>query len=95
MATLVSPTVEKCKEKSFDSNDGEDERNSSCDSIGNVDKKTSYNERAALYKKPLKKNSYRLEADYTPQEIRRQRLLYYQKKLVQSQSCFAYLNITG
>lgn len=47
-----------------------------------TDKKDVYHERAALYKKPIKKNNVKLELDFndTPQEIRRQRILYYQKK---------------
>ncbi|XP_015594471.1 snurportin-1 [Cephus cinctus] len=45
-------------------------------------KRGSVNPRVSLYKKPIKKDNYRLEVDNydTPQEIRRQRLLFYQKK---------------
>lgn len=40
------------------------------------------NERAKFYKKPIKRDNYKLNADNidTPQEVRRQRLLQFQKK---------------
>lgn len=40
------------------------------------------NIRSVFYKKPIKKDNYNLDIDYddSPQEVRRQRLLNYQKK---------------
>ncbi|XP_058793883.1 snurportin-1 [Phymastichus coffea] len=47
-----------------------------------IDKTESNNKRAALYKKPIRKTNIKLELEFndTPQEIRRQRILHYQKK---------------
>ncbi|XP_034934136.1 snurportin-1 [Chelonus insularis] len=46
------------------------------------DKCQETNVRSIFYKKPIKKNNYKLEADYddSPQEIRRQKLLQHQKE---------------
>lgn len=50
--------------------------------ITNVDEKRCKSTRSAFYKKPIKKDNYRLEVDQfdTPQEVRRQQLLEIQKK---------------
>ena len=51
------------------------------DSLNDEGKKKSTNTRATFYKKPIKKDNYRLEVEEdTPQEIRRQALLLRQKK---------------
>lgn len=48
----------------------------------NDEKKRNVNTRSMFYKKPIKKDNYRLEVEEeeTPQEIRRQELLLRQKK---------------
>ncbi|XP_011503099.1 PREDICTED: snurportin-1 [Ceratosolen solmsi marchali] len=48
----------------------------------NFSKKTHFNERLTFYKKQIKKNNHRLDIDFvdTPQEIRRQQMLDYQKQ---------------
>ncbi|XP_012260909.2 snurportin-1 [Athalia rosae] len=45
-----------------------------------IDDKITANSRAVLYKKPTKKNNLKVEVYEEPQEIRRQRLLFEQKK---------------
>lgn len=80
MATSVAPAISKGS--SFDSVESENDRDTLCNSFETVDKKENFSERSVFYKKPIKKNNCRLEVDFndTPQEIRRQRILYYQRK---------------
>ncbi|KAJ8679015.1 hypothetical protein QAD02_014802 [Eretmocerus hayati] len=81
MASLPSSNPEDCKEntpESINIRDGTDTHNhNSC-----VEKKGRCSDRAMFYKKPISKHNIKLEADLndTPQEIRRQRILHYQKK---------------
>lgn len=50
-------------------------------SITNIEEKHCKNARLVFYKKPIKKDNYKLEVDYdSPQELRRQRLLEIQKR---------------
>ncbi|KZC10840.1 PREDICTED: snurportin-1 [Dufourea novaeangliae] len=52
------------------------------DNVRVINKKENGNPRAMFYKKPIKKDNYNLDMDNidTPQELRRQRLLQFQKK---------------
>ncbi|OXU25788.1 hypothetical protein TSAR_003209 [Trichomalopsis sarcophagae] len=82
MATSLAPAIGNSKGNSFDSAENENDRDRLGISSEAVDKKENFNERLAFYKKPIKKNNCKLEFDVTdtPQEIRRQRILYYQRK---------------
>lgn len=49
--------------------------------MDNPAKEKNVNDRAYLYKKPIKKDNYRLEVDEeTPQDVRRREMLLRQKK---------------
>ncbi|XP_046828729.1 snurportin-1 [Vespa crabro] len=50
--------------------------------IRNIEEKQCKNARSVFYKKPIKKDNYKLDVDYidSPQELRRQRLLEIQKR---------------
>ena len=52
------------------------------DSTDHINKKDCNNGRSLFYKKPIKKHNQKLSIDCheTPQEIRRQRILHYQKQ---------------
>lgn len=54
------------------------------DNLTGINEKENGNPRAVFYKKPIKKDNYNLDIDSidSPQEVRRQRLLKFQKKYV-------------
>ena len=54
------------------------------DNLTGLNEKENGNPRAVFYKKPIKKDNYNLDIDNidSPQEVRRQRLLKFQKKYV-------------
>lgn len=56
------------------------------DNLIDINEKENGNPRAIFYKRPIKRDNYTLDIDNvdTPQEIRRQRLLQFQKKYVQN-----------
>ncbi|XP_014219467.1 snurportin-1 [Copidosoma floridanum] len=80
MATSASPTDESHQKNSLENNSFETENGELCDN--NLNKSNWQNERSVFYKKRIKKENNKLEIEFneTPQEIRRQRILHYQKQ---------------
>jgi hypothetical protein len=74
--------AENYKENSCESINVENIKDTQYHFSNTINKKVNFNERCLFYKKPIKKDNYRLQIgfDETPQEMRQRELLHRQKQ---------------